>query len=101
MHVDKTVRDYIVGLVFETRNNSDLVLGASPRGSHALYRASQAYAAINGRDYVLPDDVKYLAPYILSHRCIVHPESALRGVTIKDVISKVIQTTSLEIGELT
>lgn len=100
VHVDKTVRDYIVGLVFETRKNSDLVLGASPRGSYALYRASQAYAAITGRDYVLPDDVKYLAPYILSHRCIVHPESALRGVTINDVISKVLQTTSLEIGEL-
>jgi MoxR-like ATPase len=100
VHVDKTIRDYIVRLVSETRKNSDLVLGASPRGSHALYRASQAYAAIKGREYVLPDDVKYLAPNILSHRCIVHPESALRGVTVKNVISKVIQATSLEIGEL-
>lgn len=100
VHVDETVRNYIVKLVSETRKNPDLVLGASPRGSHALYRASQAFAAINGREYVLPDDVKYLAPYILSHRCIVHPESALRGVTIKNVISKVLQATSLEIGEL-
>jgi MoxR-like ATPase len=100
VHVDKTVRDYIVRLIFETRKNPDLVLGASPRGSHALYRASQAYAAIKGREYVLPDDVKYLAPFILSHRCIVHPESALRGVTIKNIISKVLQITSLEIGEL-
>jgi MoxR-like ATPase len=100
VHVDKTVRDYIVRLIFETRKNPDLVLGASPRGSHALYRASQAYAAIKGREYVLPDDVKYLAPFILSHRCIVHPESALRGVTIKNIITKVLQTTSLEIGEL-
>lgn len=100
VHVDKTIRDYIIRLVFETRNNPDLVLGASPRGSHALYRASQAFAGINGREYVLPDDVKYLAPFILSHRCIVHPESALRGVTVENAISKVLKATSLEIGEL-
>ena len=100
VHVDETVRDYIVRLVFATRTNSNLILGASPRGSHALYRATQALAAIQGRDYVLPDDVKQLTPAVLAHRCIVHPESAIRGVRIDDVISNILQETTLEIGEL-
>lgn len=100
VHVDETVRDYIVRLVFATRTNSNLILGASPRGSHALYRAAQALAAIQGRDYVLPDDVKQLTPAVLAHRCIVHPESAIRGVRIDDVISNILQETTLEIGEL-
>ena len=100
VHVDETIRDYIVRLVFATRTNSNLILGASPRGSHALYRAAQALAAIKGRDYVLPDDVKQLAPAVLAHRCIVHPESAIRGVKIDDVISNILQETTLEIGEL-
>ncbi len=100
VHVDETVRDYIVRLVFATRTNSNLILGASPRGSHALYRAAQALAAIQGRDYVLPDDVKQLAPAVLAHRCIVHPESAIRGVRIDDVITNILQETTLEIGEL-
>ncbi|MCB0037495.1 MAG: MoxR family ATPase, partial [Anaerolineales bacterium] len=100
VHVDDTIRHYIVRLVFETRHHGDLLLGASPRGSHALYRAAQAYAAVNGRDYVLPDDVKQLAPYILAHRCIVHPESALRGITAVSILEKIIDATPLDIGEL-
>lgn len=100
VHVDDTIRHYIVRLVFATRQHGDLLLGASPRGSHALYRAAQAYAAVNGRDYALPDDVKRLAPYILAHRCIVHPESALRGITAVGVVEKVIGDTPLDIGEL-
>ncbi len=100
VHVDDTVRDYIVRLVFATRQHKDFVLGASPRGSHALYRGSQALAAINGRDYVLPDDVKKLAPAILSHRCLIHPESALRGVTTTRIITDILKDTELEIGEL-
>lgn len=100
IHVDDTVRDYIVSLVFATRRHTDLVLGASPRGSLALYRASQAYAALNGRDFVLPDDVKYLASPILAHRCLLHPESALRGVTINDIITGIIREAPLNIGDL-
>ena len=100
IHIDDTVRDYIVRLVFATRENKDFILGASPRGSHALYRGSQALAAINGRDYVLPDDVKKLAPAILSHRCLIHPESALRGITTTRIIDNIIKDTPLEIGEL-
>ncbi len=100
VHVDKTIRDYIVQIVFATRNHPELLLGASPRGSHGLYRAIQAYAAIYGRDYVLPDDVKRLAFAVLAHRCIVHPESALRGVTINNILTEVLESTKLDIGEL-
>ncbi len=99
VHVDETVRKYIVSIVFATRRQADLLLGASPRGSHGLYRAAQAFAAIKGRDYVLPDDVKELAPAVLAHRCILHPESALRGVTVDSVISAALEVTPLEIGD--
>ena len=100
VHVDDTVRNYIVQLTNGTRTNQDLVLGASPRGSLALYRGSQALAAMQGRDYVLPDDVKKLTPVILSHRCLVHPESGLRGVTSNAIIDGLLDSIELDIGEL-
>lgn len=100
IHVDDTVRDYIVRLVFATRQHPDFILGASPRGSLALYRASQAYAALQGRDFVLPDDVKHLALPVLAHRCLLHPESALRGTTVNQTLSQIIVETPLDIGEL-
>ena len=100
VHVDETVRDYIIRLVFATRRHKDLILGASPRGSHALYRGIQAYAALQGRDFTLPDDVKVLAPVILSHRCLIHPESALRGLTNTGILKEILQNTPLDIGEL-
>jgi MoxR-like ATPase len=99
VHVDDSLRQYIVRLVFATRRHRDLALGASPRGSHALYRGSQAYAALNGRDYVLPDDIKELAPTILAHRCLLHPESALRGLTTNGILANILRETELEIGE--
>ncbi len=99
VNVDDTVRDYIVTVVMGTRDHPDLLLGASPRGSHALYRAGQAYAAIQGRDYVLPDDIKRLTPLILAHRCLVHPESALRGKTAASVLRTILADAPLEIGE--
>ncbi|WP_420627536.1 AAA family ATPase [Candidatus Leptofilum sp.] len=100
VHVDDTVRDYIVRLAFATRRHKDLILGASPRGSHALYRGIQAYAAVQGRDFTLPDDVKKLAPAILSHRCLIHPESALRGHTNAGILKEIMADTPLDIGEL-
>ncbi len=100
IHVDETVRDYIIGLTFGTRRHPDLLLGAGPRGSHALYRAAQAYAALQGRDYVLPDDVKYLASPVLAHRCLLHPESALRGVTVQEIVARILQEATLTIGEI-
>ena len=97
VHVDETLRDYIVRTVTATRNHTDLTLGVSPRGSHALYRGTQAYAAMQGRNYVLPDDVKALAPYIMSHRCLLNPESALRGVRTIDVLNSIFAETELEL----
>lgn len=101
VHVDDTIRDYIVRIVHVTRQRSEFLLGASPRGSHALYRGSQALAAIQGRDYVLPDDVKALAQPVLSHRCLMHPESALRGVSSEEIIAAILDEVALDIGEMT
>jgi MoxR-like ATPase len=99
VHVDETVRDYVVRLVQATRSHPDLLLGASPRGSLALYKTSQAWAALHGRDYVLPDDVKRLAPVTLAHRCLVHPESSLRGRTAGTILREVLQQTPLDLGK--
>ncbi len=101
VHMDETLREYIIKLIFATRNHGDLVLGASPRGSLALYRASQAYAALQGRDYILPDDIKHLVKPVLAHRCMIHPESALRGITISRILDHILENTPLDIGELT
>ncbi len=99
VHVDDTVRDYIVRLVTATRTHPDLLLGASQRGSLALYKTSQAWAALHGRDYVLPDDVKYLAPLALAHRCLVHPESSLRGRTSNVIVAELLEQVPLDIGK--
>jgi len=100
VHVDDTVRDYIVRLVHRTRHHPALLLGASPRGSLALFRGAQALAALRGRRYVLPDDVKELASFTLAHRCIVSPESALRGQTAERILSAILDEVALEIGEV-
>jgi MoxR-like ATPase len=100
VHVDDTVRDYIVRLVYATRGHRDLALGASPRGTLALFKTSQALAALQGRDFVLPDDVKALAIPTLVHRLIVQPESALRGYTAEQIMNGILEDTPLDIGEL-
>jgi MoxR-like ATPase len=100
VHVDGTVRDYVVRLIQATRNHPDLALGASPRGSLALFKTAQALAALRGRDFVLPDDVKELAVPTLVHRLIVRPESALRGYTPERILSDLLRTTPLELGDL-
>jgi MoxR-like ATPase len=100
VHVDETVRDYIVRLIHATRAHPDLALGASPRGSLALFKSAQALAILHGRDYVLPDDVKRLVIPVLIHRLIVRPESALRGYTPDGVLADLLEKTPLNIGEL-
>jgi len=100
VHVDETLLAYIVALVQATRRHADLLLGASPRASLGLYRSSQALAAIRGRDHVLPDDIKYLAQPVLAHRCLLRPESALRGRSAEHVIADILETTPLDIGRL-
>jgi MoxR-like ATPase len=98
IHVDDSLVDYLLALVQATRDHRDLALGASPRGSLGLFRASQARAAMLGRDYVLPDDVKLLAPAVLAHRLLVRPESALRGRTADHVMGAILDTVDPPIG---
>lgn len=99
VHLDDTVRDYIVRLVTATRRHADLALGASTRGSLALFKAAQALASLRGRDYVLPDDVKALAVPALAHRLIVRPESALRGYTANRIVDELLQSVPLQLDE--
>lgn len=101
VHVDDSLQDYLLRLVNATRQHPDLSLGGSPRASLALFRAAQALAAVRGRDHVIPDDIKYLAPAILLHRFIVRPESELRGRTARTILEDVLTHTPLELGEAT
>lgn len=86
VYVDPVLSNYVVRLARATRRHEDVELGASPRATLGLYRCSQAFAAIRGRDYVTPDDVKVIAPYALSHRTIVTSQARLRGRTAEDVV---------------
>jgi MoxR-like ATPase len=88
--VDEKVRRYLLEIIKETREHDDIYLGGSPRASIALYRSSQALAAISGRNFVLPDDVKRLAPAVLGHRLILKPESRLRKVTTASVVHEIL-----------
>jgi MoxR-like ATPase len=90
VHVDLKVRQYLMQIVHLTRENEDLALGGSPRASIALFRASQAMAAIRGRGFVQPDDVKRIAAPVLTHRLILKPESRLRKLTTDQVVKEVI-----------
>ena len=90
VQVHPRVRDYILDIVHATREHDDLSLGGSPRASIALYRASQALAAIRGHDFVQPDDIKRIAPVILSHRLIVRPESRLRKITAEKIVNDIL-----------
>jgi MoxR-like ATPase len=93
VYVDEAVKDYIVSLVTVTRDHPDVYLGASPRGSLALFRASRAWAALAGRDYVLPDDIKLLAETTLAHRLIVSPSARIKNVDARQVIEDALQHT--------
>ena len=97
IYVDQTVADYIVRLVTATREHPDVYLGASPRGSINLYRASQALAALDGRDYVIPDDIKTLAVAVLAHRLIIKSQAALREIDPDAIVREVM--TQVPIGE--
>jgi MoxR-like ATPase len=90
IYVDDKVRRYLMQIVHDTRNHDDVALGGSPRASIALFRSSQAMAALRGRNYVLPDDVKKVAAAVLTHRIILKPESRLRRVTASAVVEEII-----------
>jgi MoxR-like ATPase len=92
VHVDPSIREYIVGIANATRNHANIYLGASPRGSLALFRASQALAAMRGRGYVIPDDVKLLAKPTLAHRIIVTPAARVRSITSTAILEEILQS---------
>lgn len=92
VHVDEKVSRYIVQLIQATREHYDIHLGASPRASIALLRCAQAYAAIHGFDFVMPDDVKQIAPHVLGHRLILRPESRLRKKTVRGILDEILNT---------
>ena len=96
VHVESSISDYIVRLVNGTRNHPDVYLGASPRGSIALYRASQALAGLVGRDYVIPDDVKLLAEPALAHRLIIKTSSTIHDVQAGQVVRELLETLPVE-----
>lgn len=90
--VHSSIRSYIIELVRATRSHSAVALGASPRASLALYRAARALALLKGRNYVIPDDIKYLAGYVLNHRLTLKREDRLRGVQASQVLEEVLVT---------
>ncbi len=90
VHVDPRVREYVAKVVRATREHESVRLGGSPRASLALFRAAQALAAIQGFDFVLPDDVKEIAPFVLAHRLVLRPESRLRKATATAVIDQIL-----------
>ena len=92
IHVDPSIREYIVAVANATRSHASIYLGASPRGSLALFRAGQALAAMRGRGYVIPDDIKLLAKPTLAHRLIVTPAARVRSITSTAVLEEILQT---------
>jgi MoxR-like ATPase len=99
VRVDPKVRDYLLTMVHGTRDHADLALGASPRASIALFRSAQAFAAIQGRTYVIPDDIKRIVGPVLNHRVIVKPESRLRKVTAEKTVSEILAEIAVPIIE--
>ncbi len=97
VHVEPGVENYVVELVRATRNHSGIELGVSPRGTLALYRASQAHAAIHGRNYVIPDDVKRMARPVLSHRMIATSQSRLHGRVMEQIVDDVLHTVAVPV----
>ena len=100
VNVDTTLQDYIVDLAEATRKHPDLSLGVSPRGSLALLKGAQALAAIRGRDYVVPEDIKILVPLTLAHRLILKPEAELRGRTARTILEDILEKTALDLGSV-
>lgn len=92
VHIDTSIIDYILDIVTKTRNSPAIMLGASPRASLALTKALRAYAFLQGRNFVLPDDVKELAPYVLSHRLILRPEAVMDGLTQTSALETVLNS---------
>ncbi|MBY0099519.1 MoxR family ATPase [Mesobacillus maritimus] len=100
VYVDPSIRRYIVNLTTETRSHPKVYLGVSPRGSIALMKTAQALAFSRGRDYVLPDDIQYLAPFVFSHRIILKSESRYEGLSTEDIVTEVLASVPVPIQRL-
>jgi MoxR-like ATPase len=99
VHVEESVRRYILNLVHATRDHPALALGASPRGSLALFHTAQAQAALSGRDFAIPDDVKRVAVACLAHRMVIEPESALSGETTAGVLQEMLKQIEVPLSQ--
>jgi MoxR-like ATPase len=97
IRVEDSVRHYIVNVCRLTREHEDIELGASPRATMALYRTCQALAAIRGRDYVIPDDVKTMAPHVLTHRLVVSPQTRLRGRKPEEIVRQLVEAVAVPV----
>ena len=93
VHVDDLIKEYIVSLVTASRKHPDVYLGASPRGALALYKTGRAWAAVDGRDYVIPDDIKELAQPTLAHRVIISPSARIKNVDARAVVDEILRST--------
>jgi MoxR-like ATPase len=100
IYVDPAVKDYIVSIVAATRVHADVYLGASPRGSLGLYRAGQASAALQSREYVTPDDIKGLAVPVLAHRLIVSPAARVRNLNPRALVEEVLESVPVPAGKI-
>jgi MoxR-like ATPase len=100
VYADPAIKSYLVELVTQTRKHPDVYLGASPRGSLALYRSAQARAALNGRDYIIPDDIKALAEPALSHRIIIGPAARIKDVTSRSVVRDILTSLPVPGGSM-
>lgn len=97
VYVDETIKNYIIDLTSKTRMHPSVYLGASPRASIALMKAAQAYAFISGRDYIIPDDIQYLAPFTLAHRILLRSEAKFEGKTADDMVKEIIAKTPVPV----
>jgi MoxR-like ATPase len=92
VRVEESVRNYIVQVARATRSHNEIELGASPRATLSLYQSAQAWAAIQGREFVLPDDVKTMAPHVLTHRLMISPQAQLRGRQPEELVAAIVDT---------
>jgi MoxR-like ATPase len=100
VRLEGSLEEYILDIVDATRAHGEVSLGASPRGSLALYKTAQALAAVHGRDYVIPDDVKEMAPLTLAHRMILKPESQLRARDAPTIVAEILEDTEVALGDV-
>jgi MoxR-like ATPase len=97
VYVDETIKHYIIEIAGNTRKHPSVYLGASPRASISLMKAAQAYAFITGRDYIIPDDIQYLAQFALPHRMILRSEAKFEGKTAEDIVGELLDKTSVPV----